>query len=107
MSQTENLPTVSVIRSRGSGSTKRSGSPSGGTVSPDRAKVWRKKARGTKKVGSVEPSRNASLLGKAATPTELDRPKPRVTDASTTNSAPCHSLRPTTRSVEKIGRAHV
>ena len=33
----------------------------------------------------MEPSRNASLFGKAATPVEFDRPKPRVTEASTTD----------------------
>ena len=105
MSHTENLPAVIVTRSRGRGSLKRSASTSIGPVSAERPIVCRRKARGTKKVGSVEPSRNASLFGKAATPVEFDRPKPRVTEASTTTSAPDHSRRPTRRSEEKVFRA--
>src|SRR3712207_2225918 len=105
MSHTENLPAVIVRRSRGKGSVKRSGSPSGCTLSPDKPIVCRTKMRGTKKVGAVEPSRNASLFGKAATPVEFDRPKPRVTEASTMASAPDHSRRPTTKSEEKEFRA--
>ena len=105
MSHTENLPAVMVRRSRGSGSVKRSVAPDGDALSPDRPIVCRKKARGTKKVGSVEPRQNASLFGKAATPVEFDRPKPRVTVASTTTSAPRHNRRPTRRSEERVFRA--
>jgi hypothetical protein len=47
MSHTENLPPVMVIRSRGSGSVKRSASPSFGTLSADKPMVCRTKARGT------------------------------------------------------------
>src|SRR5215210_2952645 len=46
MSQTENLPAVTVNRSRGCGPSKRRASSSSCSISPDSAIVWRKRAPG-------------------------------------------------------------